>query len=109
MGSPARRQSFEVTPSGGVFDLRVDRYCVHPQGDAHNAIKHVPYEVAKAIAGYLNGEPASRQADAMARFILEKHGHLGLGEIVTIRGEVEVDTRPLPPLREIETRDLLGG
>lgn len=44
-----KRKVFEVAPLGGIdaffhrgrFDDRHASWCVHPVGDAHNAIKHV--------------------------------------------------------------------
>lgn len=105
-GLPGRERgkpAYEVTPSGGYGSVE-DRYCVHPQGDAHNAIKHVPYVVANALADYLNGKSMGPQAETLAKFVLEKHGHLPPAEITSIRAMMRetVETQPLPMPRKID-------
>ncbi|MBL0313900.1 MAG: hypothetical protein IPP78_14600 [Holophagaceae bacterium] len=50
-------------------------WSVHPEGEAGNLVKHVPYALACAIARHLNGhDPEAGDYEALVSFALGNRG-----------------------------------
>ncbi len=75
----------------GRFDDSHATWCVHPVGDANNAIKHVSRATGAAFVAFLNGKDRSPNLAVLATEVLITKGHMNQDEVQAIRDALDAE------------------